>query len=229
MKSNFLFVVLLCVLDSQAWGQSQEPVECDTNDLCVELVAQAQRQSKVGQLADAEKSYKRAYEASHDARLLFNIARVLDKRGQEPEAITYYRRFIEAPLSDEEQKAKARTYVEQLEAKVAARVVVPPAAPPAVGTPPKPEVEPPPSGEQNMAHVTGVPSLPSAMATSTNPAVEPARGYEQNGKPVYKKGWLWGVVLGSVAAVGLGVGLGLGLSQRTPPFPGDTNVYEPSF
>ena len=46
------------------------------------LVEQAQQQSKAGQLAEAEKRYKLAYELSQDVRLLFNIARVLDKRGR---------------------------------------------------------------------------------------------------------------------------------------------------
>jgi tetratricopeptide (TPR) repeat protein len=92
-------------------------MECDANEACVALVEQAQKQSKAGQLAEAEKSYKLAYEVSHDARLLFNIARVLDKRGQGPEAQTYYRQFIEAPVEEPEQKAKAREYVAQLEAK----------------------------------------------------------------------------------------------------------------
>jgi hypothetical protein len=58
---------------------------------------------------------------THDARLLFNIARVLDKQGKEPEALTYYRQFLAAPVSDEEQKTKARGYVEQLEDKAMLR------------------------------------------------------------------------------------------------------------
>ena len=78
-----------------------------------------------------------------------------------------------------------------------------------------------------MTPVTVVASPPPAMTASTSPPVEPTPNGEQNGKPVYKKGWFWGVVLGSVAVVGLG--LGLGLSQRTPTLPGETNVYEPSF
>lgn len=44
--------------------------------------------------------------------------------------------------------------------------------------------------------------------------------------PVYKRGWFWGVLGGSLAAVGLGVGLGVGLSQRAP---GGVNIYEPMF
>lgn len=197
MKSNLYGVLLICLLAAPVRGQTPEAAGCEANAPCVALYEQAQQQSKAGQLAEAEKSYRLAYEVSHDARLLFNIARVLDKRGQETEAVTYYRRFMEAPLSDEEQKAKARTYVEQIEAKVAARTVIP-AAPPIVATTTSPVVTPNPSGEQNV-------------------------------KPVYKKGWFWGVMVGSVVAVGLGIGLGIGLSGRGPTVPSGTNAVNPTF
>ena len=31
-------------------------------------------------------------------------------------------------------------------------------------------------------------------------------------RPIYKRAWFWGAVVGGVAAVALGVGLGVGLS-----------------
>lgn len=195
MKSNVCCVLLVCVLGSPAWGQSPSPIDCEANAACVALVDQAQQQSKAGQLADAEKSYKLAYEVSHDARLLFNIARVLDKRGQGPEATKYYRQFIEAPVEDAEQKAKAREYVAQLDAKLAP------------GQPP--------------------PFVPAAQATTPQMLVGPTT--EQKDTPVYKRGWFWGVVVGSAAAVGLGIGLGVGLSSRGPMVPSGTNTIGATF
>src|SRR5262249_36273729 len=35
--------------------------------------------------------------------------------------------------------------------------------------------------------------------------------------PTYKKGWVWGVVVGVVGAVGVGLGLGLGLGLHNTP------------
>jgi tetratricopeptide (TPR) repeat protein len=145
-------------------------------------VEQAQQQSKAGQLAEAEKRYKLAYELSQDVRLLFNIARVLDKRGQGQEAMTYYRQFLQSAVEDELQKAKAREFLAQLEAKLATPATTP--------------------------------TVPIRDPTTT---------------PVYKKGWFWGVLVGSVAAVGLGVGLGVGLSSRGPTLPNGTNTIEPTF
>jgi len=195
MKSSVCGVVLVCALGLPARGQSPATKDCEANAACVALVEQAQQQSKTGQLAEAEKSYKLAYEVSHDHRLLFNIARVLDKRGQGKEATTYYQQFIAAPVEDQEQKMKAREYVAQLEAKIAPRQ--PPPLVPAVHAP--------------------TPVLPVAPTT------------KQNDKPIYKRGWFWGVIAGSAAAVGLGIGLGVGLSSQGPTVPGGTNTAEPTF
>ena len=191
MKSKVGHVVLLCLLAAPARGQTAGSFECETNAACAALYEQGAQQSKAGQLVEAEKSYKLAYEVSRDARLLFNIARVLDKRGQGPEAVTYYRRFIEAPIEATEQKEKARGYVAQLEGKR-----------------PSPE-------------------KPTELLTAGRETTAPKP--EVSDKPIYKKGWFWGVMVGTVAAVGLGIGLGVGLSNQTATVPSGTNGVQPTF
>ncbi len=202
MKSKVSCVVLMCLFGAPAYGQAPHAIDCDANAACVALVEQAQKQSKSGQLAEAEKSYKLAYEVSHDARLLFNIARVLDKRGQGPEATKYYRLFIAAPVEEPEQKAKAREYVAQIEAK----------------NDPRPK---------RLTPATPVAVTPIQPAPSMKEPVVPTT--ERKDRPVYKKGWFWGVVVGSAAAVGLGIGLGVGLSNRVPTVPSGTNTIGPTF
>ena len=193
MRSMLGGFVLCQLLATSALGQRPPSAACETNPACAALLEQAQLQSRQGSLVEAEKSYKMAYEVSHDARLLFNIARVLDKRGLDVEAITYYHRFIDAPLSNEEQKAKARSYLEPLEAKQLASIIVP----------------------------------TSPIETEPSPAANPSA--EQSSKPLYKKAWFWGVMVGGVAAVGLGIGLGVGLSSRGPSVPSSTNLIDPTF
>ena len=153
MKNDVCCVVLLCVLSSSAWGQAPAAVECDTNAACVALVAQAQQQSKAGQLAEAEKSYKLAFEVSHDARLLFNIARVLDKQAQREEAMKYYRQFIQASVEDDVQKAKAREFLTKLEAKLVTA---------------RPPQTVPPSVELQTSSTAPIP--PTALPASVAPA-----------------------------------------------------------
>lgn len=190
--------MLLCLCRTPASGQTQAAVGCEANEACVALIEQAAQQSKAGQLAEAEKHYRQAYEVSHDARLLFNIARVLDKRGQVEGAMSYYRQFIQAPVQDESQKDKAREYLRKLEGNQTSQL-----------------------------------SIVSPSAVTAPRAVAPTP--ERSATPVYRKGWFWGVVVGSVAAVGLGVGLGVGLSNRAPAMPTGavvpmgTNVIDPTF
>jgi predicted negative regulator of RcsB-dependent stress response len=111
MNNKTLVLFLFCLVGfTEAVGaQPSLHAECESSSACVSLFEQAQQQSKAGQLAEAEKSYKLAYEVSHDPRLLFNIARVLDKQGQEPEALTYYQPVHRCSgRAIEEQKTKAR-------------------------------------------------------------------------------------------------------------------------
>lgn len=71
---------------------------------------------------------------------------------------------------------------------------------------------------RRIAAPTDVPPPPPAPLVAARAAPQAV--------PVYKRGWFWGVLGGSLAAVGLGVGLGVGLSQRAP---GGVNIYEPMF
>ena len=117
MKSSVRGVVLLCLLVAPAWGQDLAGTPCATDAVCLALLDQAQHQSRAGALVESEKSYRLAYELSHDAKLLFNIARVLDKRGQAEDAKAYYRQFLESAIQDEAQKAKARELLAKLDVK----------------------------------------------------------------------------------------------------------------
>ena len=200
MKSNVRCIALVWLLAVPARGQTPAVIDCETNAACVALYEQAAQQSKSGQLVEAEKSYKLAYEVSHDARILFNIARVLDKRGQAADAMSYYRQFLQAPLQDETQKSKAREYLAQLEAN-------------------RPSQEP--SKYDPAARIPSASAGERMASMTTLPASQTS---DQQTTPIYKKGWFWGVMVGSVAAVGLGVGLGVGLSNRTPTVPSGTNT-----
>lgn len=185
MRSSVCIVILLSLVGVTARAQTPVALECENSAACVALYEQAAQQSKAGQLMEAEKSYRLAYEVSHDARLLFSIGRVLDKRGQDADAKSYYRQFLQSGIEDESQKAKARELLAALETKQ---------------TPP----------------------------LATNPSLAVTSKTEGMDKPVYRKGWFWGVVAGSVAAVGLGIGLGVGLSSRGPMVPSGANVFEPT-
>ena len=210
MKNKTLVLFLFCLLGFTEAARAQQlpHAECESSAACMSLFELAQQQSKTGQLQAAVVSYKAAYNVNQDPRLLFSIARVLDKTGQAAEAITYYQRFTDSAVADWNQKDKAREYLRLLEAKQ---------------TPPPDQVPSSPSQE--------VPAPASAALGSSAPLAPSDTALRDIGTavPVYKRGSFWGPLIGSVAAVGLVVGLGVGVLNQRPTFPADVNTFDPSF
>lgn len=84
---------------------------CTEIPACLTLYQYGQAQSKEGNLSSAIRSYQLAYDIQPDPRLLFNMARLFHRQGSTAEAATYYQRFIDADISDDQQKARARDYL----------------------------------------------------------------------------------------------------------------------
>ena len=61
--------------------------------------------------------------------------------------------------------------------------------------------------EERIAEAAKLQPKPPPTLAATASAPPPER------KPVYKRGWFWGVVVGAVVVAGVGVGLGVGLSR----------------
>lgn len=104
---------------------AQAPIltaDCTQDAGCLTLKEQAAEHSRSGDLVEALRLYKLAYEVRPDPRLLFNIARLLHKQGKPGESVPYYQKFIDAPIQDEEeQQQKAREYLEQIRAAALAQ------------------------------------------------------------------------------------------------------------
>lgn len=100
--------------------------DCESDTACLALYERASQESKQGNLAEAVRLYKLAYEARADPKLLFSIARLLHRLDRKQEAIVYYKQFIDSPLDYAEQKRKAEQYLEQArQGTGAARSVLP--------------------------------------------------------------------------------------------------------
>lgn len=119
-KALSALLVVILLFPGIAVGQS--PIltaDCTQDTGCLALKEQASEHSKRGDLVEALRLYKLAYEVRPDPRLLFNIARLLHKQGKSDEAVPYYQKFIDSPIQDEEQRQKAREYLEQIQAATA--------------------------------------------------------------------------------------------------------------
>lgn len=88
--------------------------DCKSTPACFSIYMQARQQSAQGNLSEALRLYKAAYEVRADPGIFFSIARVLHKQGQLPNAADYYRRFIDSPLDQPEQKRTAQKYLSQI-------------------------------------------------------------------------------------------------------------------
>ncbi len=194
LKTSHPLLWLLLVLWSlrPASAQSQAPApNCATNSACNALFEQAQQQSKAGNLPEAHRLYKLAYEVHPDPALLYSIARVLHKQGQASEAAPFYRQFLDSGMSAPEQTSKAREYLAEIEK----------ATPTALDGP-----------------VTATSSLavvPEGAVGKNAPV--PDRGGADK-KPIYKAWWFWTIVGGAAAAVV--VGTAVGVAAREPDLSG---------
>lgn len=184
MKNSHLLLIgslLMGVLAAPASAAADSPPpDCSDDPACLTLKEQAAERSKSGDLPAALRLYQLAYEVRADPRLLFNIARVLHRQGQVTEAMTNYRRFIDAPLDDAAQKKKAQEYLGQIQA-----------------------TNPPTTSAGSI-------NLPTASVTPSSISSHPVVGDVSAKKPVYKKWWFWTALGGgalAITAIGLGVGL----------------------
>jgi len=117
-RSACFALFLLVVIGHGSAGEAQTrtgPPECRADPACFSIYMQARQQSDQGNLSEALRLYKAAYELRSDPAIFFSIARVMHKQGQLPEAAEYYRRFIDSQLDQPEQKRKAQEYLGQIE------------------------------------------------------------------------------------------------------------------
>lgn len=121
---------------------------CEAEEPTAEQFAdQAYKRYEKGEFPDAIALYMKSYELSRDARLLFNVAQIYDKKIQDRElAIEYYRRYLKTTTTEAELVKRSTERIAALSA-AAADKPTPPAAS-ASATPPaqsqKAPVAPPP-------------------------------------------------------------------------------------
>jgi len=258
MKSSreySLVVGLVALLNARAiaFAAAQIP-DCTVEPACQSLYDKARQESKkatieenkgesgrgqrLRHLEEALRLYRLAYEVTADPRLLFTIARVLQKLERHQEAEQYISKYDQSPLDVSEKREQIdsfrRTSTAQSASPTGERRETSALTESSIGSVvAKPEtlVPIPPS--------SSVPT-PSAMndnsRASGNTLSDATRLEDKDApRPIHKKPWFWAVVgVGIVAVVGIGVGLGIGLtrsgtSSSGPSILTGVNTYEPRF
>jgi tetratricopeptide (TPR) repeat protein len=136
---------------------------------------------ELGHFDQAIEAFARAYELDPAPILLFNIAQSHWKNGDEPRALFFYRRYLEADPRAEN-RPRVETRMRELEARQAAGGKGAPTIPPA--GPPVTEVPAP--GRPVAGAPTSVP-----IAVSTHAAAP----------PLHRRSWFWVAVVGAGVAV----------------------------
>lgn len=207
-RCSLLILVTALFVSVTAYAQTADAVSPEVQALS----DRARVESGKGNLKEAARLYKEAYEIQQSPVLLFNIARTLHKLTRFDEAIVYYQLFVDSPVADEGQKRKAREALELLRGASGLRPETSPQKPPA----PHDTTGPSLIGTDSTGPSIGQPATTTAStAQSFRPSQTPGtsqQGHESISTPIYRRWWLWTIV-GGVVVVGGAIGLGLGLSN----------------
>ncbi len=152
----------------------------------------------LGNYEEAVGHFERCYAKSKHPNLLYNIGQSYDRLyeiSQDPKHLRKakrlflnYVKFLEQSEGlDEATKASVEQHIVEIDEKLAA--VEPVEEPDPDPDPPEPDPpEPEPEGPQD----------PTPSGTTDPPVDEP----ELEDKPIYKKGWFWGTIVGVLAVAG---------------------------
>ncbi|MDB4965162.1 MAG: hypothetical protein JWN44_851 [Myxococcales bacterium] len=153
----------------------------------------------LNQYAEALEAFKRAYWNFEDPVILYNVAQCHRALKHKSEAIEFYRSYLR-----KRPDARNREDVQKIIADLTSAIEKEKAISDA------PPLGPMPTDSR----LTAAPVAPdNAQAT---PVAVSTSAPTRSDKPVYQRGWFWGVI-GGVVAVGVGVGVGVGLGTRSNP------------
>lgn len=188
--------------------------------------------------AEAAVEFEAAYHLKQLPRLLFNLGQCHRNLGNTREALRYYELYqVKESNPKPGLKAELEGYIGQLREMLAKAERARAAEEQGAGALPMPGAAgsgalppgaaPPLAGPGGAGQVGAVPATAASpgMAPRLAPAAAPAApelqvtAAPEPPPPLYKRGWFWGVIGGSVAGTVLIIGLAAGLSARPSPPP----------
>ncbi len=208
-----LLIALAGLPTGAARAQSASALTADQKAEMKQHYERGQRAYDIGKYADAIDEYAKVYEISGNPAMLFNIAQAHRLNNQVPEAVRFYRRYLQrapnAPnRADVEQKIAELEKLPDNRSPAPALTPAPPAPPlpsAAAPAPAPPAPAPPPPPPPPAPVVTAPPAPPPAATTPIEPVpvgppgapIEPVPAASGGGN-----GRIWGVV----ALLGVGAG-----------------------
>lgn len=229
---GILFLGAALMVSSAAQG---EETDAPRRHGASQHVMQATRLFDNGKYQAAIKEYRAAYQQEPLPMLLYSIGVCYQRLGNPAEALGFYALYLQKepkPREDIvknlegllEQTKNLTTEAQQKKQEVLARLC-------AFGSSPNlcPKRSPmPPEELENPASRAG--------STATAPGTAVAKGSQTplgsgeadtttpNERPLYRKGWFWGVLAGAVMVAGVAIGVGVYVGTRPTDVPDPTGI-----
>ncbi len=173
----------------------------------------------LGDYAEAAKHYERAFALKTDAALLYNAAQAQRLAGNKQRALLLYENLERMFSGQLRNKPELDRHIADLRAAIASENKS--------KGPPQTTAEPTLRGHADAPPPTTTTAPPPATEPAPPPATEPAppaapvltatSAPRHDDRPLVKKPWFWGVVVGGVVVAGVAIGLGVGLGAKTNP------------
>lgn len=161
--------------------------DCLKNEKCSVLSEKAEKSSDQSDYGAAIQFYQQAYDAVPDPRLMYNIARLLDKQKQTAPAIAAYQKVVKSDSASPDLKRKAQSHLERLAANSSV-----------VAT-------------ENVHPTVRAPT--DSLTNTSNAFARQSDAIEQKAHvPAYKKWWFW-TLLGGTAAAAITAGVVIGVKS----------------
>jgi tetratricopeptide (TPR) repeat protein len=209
MGARAFIIALLVAWSATAMAEDRQAAKQAFED--------GQKYYNLNQYGDALEAFKKAYWNYPEPTFLFNIAQCHRLLKHKSEAVEFYKSYLRnAP--DTPRKAEVQRLIADLESAIAKEQTATNAPP--LGTAPS-TPSPPTAGATSAPATTSSPGGDSgAAATRPELVAQSTPAAEHNDRPVWKRGWFWGVIGGAAAvALGVGLGVGLGTSSTKDPSP----------
>jgi tetratricopeptide (TPR) repeat protein len=201
MRLSRVLPILLLLATSHVWAQE------DAAGKARALYERGMAHFQLNEYDQAVEKWQEGFRIKPVPEFLYNIGQAYRLSQHPDKAILAYQAFLRmAPKTSN--RAEIERHIQNLQAiveqnqKAATAAPVQPTDQPST-TRPEPAATPPPE-------------RPALEQTGSNPsATENALVHEAPRKPLYKKGWFWGAVVGGVVVVAGAVTLGVVLGTRS--------------
>lgn len=167
------------------------------------LFTRGRAQYALGHFKEAADLFEKAFELKQDPAILYNAAQAHRLAGDKKPALVLYQNYLRL-FGEQENHVEVEKRIVELKAAIQAEQAANTNPPTGLmnGKPEAPTDALPPSTEPPPPIAATAPAL---VANAAAPAEK---------KPVVKRGWFWGVVIGGAAIVGGAVALGLVLGAK---------------